>query len=222
MPQASTHYIGEPGKVYFALQNQGGLQRGRINVRKFARFIHPTDTVLDFGCGSGALLLNLKCNKRLGIEINPAARAEAAKSGLEVFENLSFIPDKTVDVVISNHALEHVPGPLEICQSIHRKLKRGGIFVLCVPIDDWRTQLRFDPKDIHHHFYTWTPLLLGNLLTEAGFQVERIWVYTHAWPSLWQQFDAHLPVKVFDWICVFTAWRLKRRQLMVIARTTYE
>jgi SAM-dependent methyltransferase len=218
MPLGSPHYVDEHGQVYFAWQNQGGLQRGRINARKFARLIRPTDTVLDFGCGGGALLVNLRCKKRLGIEVNPAARAEAARSDLEVFENLSFVPDETADIVISNHTLEHVPCPLESCQSIRRKLKPGGMFALCVPIDDWRTEQGFDAKDINHHLYTWTPLLLGNLLTEAGFQVERIWVYTHAWPSRWRQLDARLPVKVFDWICAFTSWRLKRRQLMAIAR----
>jgi hypothetical protein len=41
---------------------------------------------------------------------------------------------------------------------------------LYVAIDDWRSrhQRRVDP-DINHHLYTWTPLLLANLLREAGF-----------------------------------------------------
>jgi hypothetical protein len=95
----------------------------------------------------------------------------------------------------------------------------GGRLVLCVPIDDWRAQKTYNPNDIHHHLYTWTPLLLGNLLLEAGYSIERIWVYSHAWPPRnWRKLDRCLPVWLFDWLCAFTAWRFKRRQILARAK----
>ena len=121
--------------------------------------------------------------------------------------------------LMPDYTLEHVLSPLEALRDVRSKLVVGGRLVLCVPIDDWRTQKLFDPRDVNHHLYTWTPLLLGNLLTEANYEVERVWIYTHAWPpSNWQRLDARLPTPVFDIICRLTALRYRRRQLMALAR----
>lgn len=218
-PSPSSHYLGETGQNYFAQQNKGGFRRGRINARKFAPYIQPSDRVLDFGCGSGALLLHLNCKQRIGVEVNPAAIAEARAGGLEVHEALTTVSEQSVDVVVSNHALEHVPCPLRSLQELRSKLVPGGRLILCVPIDDWRNQKQIKPEDVNHHLYTWTPLLMGNLLGEADYQVEQVWVYTHAWPPYyWQRMDAYLPIWLFDLICVFYAWYYNRRQIMAIAR----
>ena len=217
--KVSAHYQGRKGEAYFSYQNQGNLHRGRINARKFAPYVRPADTVLDFGCGNGSLLYHLNCRRRIGLEINPAAIAAARKLDIEVHEDLETITPCSVDLVISNHALEHVLAPVQTLQLLREKLVPDGRLVFCLPIDDWRTQQEPDPADINHHLYTWTPLLFGNLLTEAGFAVERAWVYHHAWPPrLWRQLDERLPVWLFDWICNLTARRYKRRQLMAVAQ----
>jgi SAM-dependent methyltransferase len=215
----SQHYTGEAGKAYFAFQNEGGDHRGRINARKFRPYIKPTDTVLDFGCGNGSLLRSLQCAQRIGVEINPAARAVASQAGVTCHENPATVADATVDVVISNHALEHVPSPLQSLIDLRRTLRPGGRVILCVPIDDWRQQRSFWAPDIHNHLYTWSPKLFGNLLCEAGYEVHAITVYTHAWPEKhWQILDRILPTCAFDLICRFTAWRLKRRQIIAVAK----
>lgn len=85
---SSDHYLGESGESYFSWKNQGGSQRGKISARKFAPYVRPTDRVLDFGCGNGSLLYHLECAERIGVEINPAARAVAVEAGLEMHEAL--------------------------------------------------------------------------------------------------------------------------------------
>lgn len=216
--ESSGRYRAEAGKEYFAYQSQGGLQRGRINARKFARFIRPHEAVLDFGCGGGTLLHHLDCSRRVGVEVNPAAREAARAIGIEVHESLATVAEGSIDTAVSNHALEHVLSPVQALSELRRKLVPGGRLVLCVPIDDWRTQRKVDLSDINHHLYTWTPLLMGHLLTEAGYRVERVWVYTHAWPPKhWQKLDAALPVWLFDLLCTVTAWRYRRRQILAVA-----
>lgn len=217
----SSHYQGEQGRRYFSYQNQGGLQRGRINARKFAPYVGVNDVVLDFGCGNGALLYHLNCRQRIGVEINPAARQEAHLLGIEVLATLDAIGPASVDLVISNHALEHVLCPLDVLRELHERLRTGGQIVLCLPVDDWRMQRVVNPKDINHHLYTWTPLLIGNLLSEAGFAVDNAWIFTHAWPPThWQWLDARLSVWLFDLVCRYVAWRDKRRQVMALAHKT--
>ncbi len=214
----STRYLGSSGTAYFAYQNSGGLRRGAINARKFAAYIKPDDVVLDFGCGSGALLYHLACRRRIGVEVNPSARDEAGKLGLEIYETLAPVDDNSVNLVISNHVLEHVLSPFETLCELRQKLAQRGKIVLCLPINDWRTEQSFDPNDINHHLYTWTPLLLGNLLGEAGYKLDRVWIYTHAWPPrYWQVLDRILPTKLFDMLCFITSVRLRRRQIMAIA-----
>jgi SAM-dependent methyltransferase len=215
---SSDHYLGEKGRSYFAWQNEGDLQRGRINARKFTPFVRTSDTVLDFGCGNGALLFHLNCAQRIGVEVNPAAREAAERKGIEVHPTLESVADRSADVAVSNHALEHTLCPYETLRELRGKLLEKGRLVVCVPIDDWRTEKEFNPAEVNHHLYTWSPLLLGNLLTEAGYRVEQVWIYTHAWPPThWRRLDALLPVRLFDWLCAFTAWRLKWRQIMAVA-----
>src|SRR5205823_14812472 len=80
------YYQGAAGAKYFAWQNKIGEITGRIEARKFAPYIGPQDTVLDFGCGGGHVLRNLQCGERLGAEINPAARATAIQAGIRCYE----------------------------------------------------------------------------------------------------------------------------------------
>jgi SAM-dependent methyltransferase len=215
---ASKRYVGEAGAAYFAAQHRGGLLHGQLNARtKFARFVAPTDVVLDFGCGGGLLLRSLTCARRIGVEINPAARAEAEQHDIDVFERLDQVPDGVADLAVSNHALEHVLSPVQALRDLRPKLKPGGKLVLVVPIDDWRAQLKFDPQNYDHHLYTWTPLLLGNLLTEAGYEVKDISVLTHAWFPRWDRWVGRLPEAVFDAVCWLYSAYSRKRQLMAVA-----
>jgi SAM-dependent methyltransferase len=216
----SEHYRGEAGARYFDWQNQNGEFSGKMEARKFKAYVRPTDAVLDFGCGGGHVLRNLDCARRVGVEINPAARSAAAQGGIECHESTSDVPDDSFDVVISNHALEHVQFPISILKALRGKLRSSGVLVLCVPVDDWRTQQKYDCKDINHHLHTWTPQLLGNSLFEAGFTPEQfsIRLLTHAWFPGMTRIYGKLPESIFDTFCKVLAVVIKRRQLLAVAR----
>jgi SAM-dependent methyltransferase len=210
------HYSGEEGESYFAWQGMVGVLGARLNVGKFDQHIGPDDTVVDFGTGGGWLLEALPGAEHVGIEPNPHARGSAISRGLRVVESPRDLPDGFADVVISNHALEHTLRPYDELRELHRILKPRGRLVLSLPLDDWRKQKQIDAADTNHHLYTWTPLLLRNLLTEVGFQVHQVKVITHAWPPN-AAVLSRLPSPVFDAMARVWSVLLRRRQLQAVA-----
>ena len=215
---SSLHYSGETGARYLAWQDALGEINGKINAKKFKNFDFRNCVVLDFGSGTGNLLNSIVAKTKIAVEINQNAHDLIVKRGIAAYTSIEQIPSGTVDVVISNHALEHVPFPIQALREIKRTLKPGGLLLLIVPIDDWRNQKKFDSSDINHHLNTWTPLLLGNSLREAGFAVEThdIKVINHAWFPGYHKFY-RLPG--FNFLCFIYAIVRRRRQLFAKIQT---
>jgi len=212
----STHYTGDAGMEYFQWQDASGAINGQINARKFVKYVRSGDALLDFGCGGGHLINALHANRKIGVEINPVAMASARKFCNEVYGTIEEVPNSSIDVVISNHAMEHVPYPILALKEIRRVLRPRGRAVICVPIDDWRTQRKFNSKDINHHLNTWTPQLFGNSLIEAGYSADEfaIKVLTHAWfPQYLKYWKRE---SLFNFLCTLYSIRVKRRQLIVV------
>lgn len=175
---------------YFNWQKRIGKFGGQANIFKFKDHINPVDTVLDFGCGGGYLLNNLVCDRKLGVEINPVAREQAIQNGVECYSTLDSVPPESINVVISNHALEHVANPLEALEKMRSKILKGGLLILVVPSESNITS--FDPNDVNQHLYTWNPQILGNLAVQAGFFVEKIVPIFHKWPPNYMRIQENL------------------------------
>src|SRR5204862_6649219 len=117
-------------------------------------------------------------------------------------------------LVVSNHALEHVASPLETLRQIAIVLEPGGRLVLFLPLDDWRArnQRKFRRGDRNMHLQTWTPQLLGNVLTQAGFQITEIKRVNYAWPPFADRLWSVSP-RAFRFAAWLASIALKRRQL---------
>lgn len=179
-PVHSGHYDAAAGETYFAWQRTVGEFGGWANVGKFVSFLKPDDRVVDFGCGGGYLLAQLPQREKRGIEVSDSARATAHANGITALASAKDLPDGWADVVISNHALEHTLHPLAELKELRRVLRPGGRIVFVVPNEG--VFRRWDPADVNHHLYTWAPLNLGHLFTEAGFVVDECRPYYHKWP----------------------------------------
>jgi SAM-dependent methyltransferase len=214
-------YQGERARAYFDWQKRKAtLVSTEIDAFKYAPHVTPTDTVVDFGCGAGHMVARLNAARRVGIEPNPYARAEAAEQGIEVVASAREVEAGVADVVLSHHALEHALAPWAELVELRRILKPGGRLVLWLPLDDWRRswQRRATGPDENHHLYTWTPRLLWNLLAEAGYDVIEVRVVAHAWPPSRELLWRALPERAFH--AIARAWSVLRRERQVLAIAT--
>jgi len=205
MAAPSAHY----DENYFRWQRESGLFGGSAELIKFTKFVKSTDVVLDFGCGGGFILSNLVCARRIGVEVNPAARAHCREIGIDAVETLDEIRAETIDIVISNHALEHVNDPFTHLQKLRTKLKIGGRMILCVPFE--RNTAPYRPYDINQHLYTWSPLNAGNLVQAAGFRVTEAKVFAHRFPPFHRQLQ-----RIFGW----TAFHLMAQVCSYVSANT--
>lgn len=203
---ASDRYLGETGRTYYeGFQRTSGRRGAALTLPTFQPHVGADDRVVDFGCGGGWLLELLDAGEKVGIEVNPTARAEATARGLDTRRSLTELPDGYADVVISNHALEHTREPFATLRDVNRVLRAGGRLVIVLPIDDWHR--RVDPADINGHLFTWAPQTIFNLLTEAGFVDVRPTVSTFAWPPRADLLAKYPPV----YRVAGTGWSIVRR-----------
>src|SRR3990172_8303533 len=110
------------------------------HMRTVRRVVAPKPgwRVLDVGCGRGHLTMRLQelgCDAT-GVDANPQAAAVAVTSGIETMraERLGF-PDGTFDLVVSVHAIEHIPPLEQTLAEMARGLKPGGRLLLIYPAE---------------------------------------------------------------------------------------
>ena len=189
-PDTVDRYRGDAGRDYYDGRFGDHMEIGRRYQSKYFQPVAGADRVVcDFGCGDGTILRELPAARRLGIEVNPAcwdrikARNEHLDVPVEVFEKPEDVPSECADAVVSNHCLEHVPSPLDSLRELRRILKPGGNLALVVPYDDWRAGKNHSwrAQDPDFHLFTWSPMNLGNLLLEAGFEVQEVEIKSFAW-----------------------------------------
>jgi SAM-dependent methyltransferase len=214
----SPHYHGASGRNYFEQYQQPQARGGSfLNVPLYQRFVRDTDTVLDFACGSGELLSLLRAQTKVGVEINPMAVAAARARGIQVYERIEEVPTATLDVVISNHGLEHTLRPFDVLKELHRTVRVGGRLVLYVPADSWWRQPRAGVRDPNHHLYTWTPVLLSNLLEEAGWTVATARLDFYAWPPRGYALLRFAPLGLAQFVCRLCGILLLQPQVHALA-----
>jgi len=141
----------------------------------------------------------MKCDKRVGIEINPAAIEVARRNGIEVYSSVEEVPDGYVDVIISNNALEHTLQPLQELKRLYKKLKTGGKIIFVVPCES--ISYSYQPNHWGHHLYSWSPMCIGNLFTEVGFSVIESKPYIHKWPPKYELVARVGGRRLFDIAC---------------------
>jgi 2-polyprenyl-3-methyl-5-hydroxy-6-metoxy-1,4-benzoquinol methylase len=91
--------------------------------------------VADFGCGSGNFLrlVSPYCEDVKGVELQQNYVDSLNADGIHCVNDLDKIKDKSVDVFLSFHVIEHLPNPIETLSQIIKKTVSGGTVLIEVP-----------------------------------------------------------------------------------------
>ena len=185
----------------------------------FSRWVQPTHTVLDLGCGYGEFINNISASKKYAMDLNPSTKDQVATEVEFLEQDCSLpwpFPDGTLDVVFTSNFFEHLPTKrvlLLTMMEAHRCLKPGGRLIAMGPNAKYLTGTYWDFFD---HYLPLTELSISELLNLSGLQVEqsirRFLPYTMSMgrqPALW---------KVSLYLRMPFAWRLFGRQFLVIGQ----
>jgi len=113
-------------------------EEGKLQAELIQPLIKETDTILEYGCGVGRILTNIKCKKKYGADIS--------KSYLDRIEDEEIIPlnsngkrlelkNETIDFIYSIMVFQHIPYEYhrEIIVELLRVLKKGGRMFIQFP-----------------------------------------------------------------------------------------
>ena len=141
--------------------------------------------ILDFGCGWGGFLTNLKNYKHLnGIELRNECinYIRKNKKNINISNNFNLFQHK-FDVITMFHVLEHIPHQIETLKLLKSKLRKNGKIIIEVPHAEDFLILQDELKEFKN-FIFWSEHLvlhtynsLRTILSKSGFKNIKIHYY---------------------------------------------
>jgi SAM-dependent methyltransferase len=139
-------------------------------------------SMLDVGCGRGDLLLRFAEAgwSVAGLDISESAVRAARELGVEASVgtlDTAPLPDASFDLIVMNHALEHLHDPVGALGHAYRLLRDGGSLIVAVP--NWDSSLRrwfgtnWMPLEVPRHLTHFSPRALHLASRRAGFRRSR-------------------------------------------------
>jgi SAM-dependent methyltransferase len=123
--------------------------------------------IVEYGCGLGKNIFMIR-KIAIGYDSSNFSRRFCETKGIKYIRNFSEIKNKSMDIVLIAHTLEHVDNPLAVLKLIKNKLKENGKIIVAVPKEIFK--LKITPNFNNYHLYAWNFETLTNLLHRAGFK----------------------------------------------------
>jgi SAM-dependent methyltransferase len=184
----------------------------------FQRWISPTASVLDLGCGYGEFINQVRAQEKLAMDLNPDASRYLQADVQFLHQDCSQpwpLPENCLDIVFTSNFFEHLPDKeclkLTLRQA-RRCLKPGGQLLVMGP------NIKYLPGeywDFFDHHTILTEASLAEVLEMEGYRVDQVTarflpytlVNSPQYPLLLLRLYLALP-----WL-----WRIKGRQFFVVA-----
>jgi len=143
-------------------------------------FVGAGSSVLDIGCGSSRIILDLK--NAVGMDILQRKLRWLKPNHVRLVRGSTFaLPFKncSFDVVINSEVIEHVPESPDIMNEMWRVLRPAGTLVLGTPdydrwswnVLEWIYGKVLPGAYAHEHITHYTRKSLGDAITAQGFEV---------------------------------------------------
>jgi len=157
------------------------------NVRRAKQFqkLCKNKDVLDFGCGWGNFLKNLKnCKSFNGVELRKECLNYVSNNikKINISNNINSF-NKKFDVITMFHVLEHIPHQVKILKILKSRLKNKGKIIIEVPHAEDFLILQDELKEFKN-FTFWSEHLIlhtfnsiKKILSKAGFKSINIKYY---------------------------------------------
>jgi ubiquinone/menaquinone biosynthesis C-methylase UbiE len=197
VPATRDAVLGEYARLAPQYERRWSFYVRATSRETLSRFrINPTDSILDVGCGTGALLSQLSAcypQARLaGIDPSPemlAIARERLPPGVELkqgwAEGIPY-PDSSFEAVVSCNVFHYIREPLIALKDMLRVLRPGSPLVITDWCDDYLACRIFDwylRLFNAAHFRTYAARRLRELLNAAGATAVHIDCYKITW--LW-------------------------------------
>jgi 2-polyprenyl-3-methyl-5-hydroxy-6-metoxy-1,4-benzoquinol methylase len=185
----TSYYSGRPNVSAAESESDRGNGRSRYwsVVRNVPALRQTGENVADIGCGDGGLCAELKAHgwkSVMGVDLSSVRIRKARERYPQIqFDDRpldqSGVPEGSLDLVIMDNVIEHLPEPADMIDTLRRYLKTGGRIVVITPnMESGHYRLlgrRWTPELAPHaHIYLFTPASLQQLLAQAGYEVEHV------------------------------------------------
>ena len=184
----------------------------------FQKYVRPGATVRDLGCGYGEFINQVKCGRKLAMDLNPDA-PKYLEEGVRFLEQDCSVQwqldDSSLDIVFTSNFFEHLPDKAALGRTlteILRCLAPGGRLIAMGPNIRY---LAGEYWDFWDHHLQLTDRSLAEGLTSHGFQIEdciaKFLPYTmvnqREYPAALLKLYLRFPL----------AWQILGRQFVVVA-----
>ncbi len=148
-----------------------------------ASYVSGKGRLLDYGCGTGEFLNEMKNSgwEVEGMEPDQHASEQAISNyGLQVNPPSHIFTKTTAEfsVITLWHVLEHVHELKKVLKQIHVSLLDDGLAFVAVPNQQsWDAQhygQQWAAYDVPRHLYHFTPESMGHLLSSCGFTIKKV------------------------------------------------
>ena len=153
--------------------NRHGATSGVCLRRRLGWLPQQGGTLLDVGCGDGSFLLASQGRgwAVAGLERFPD---DARAKGLEIFEDVAHLGERTFDRITLWHSFEHISRPQFLMKELARHLAPGGMLIVAGPdFGGWQARLfgrYWLHLDVPRHLWHFTSGALARLLSQAGLE----------------------------------------------------